>query len=396
MSLLSVLALLLSFACLGMVYSRLRVIELVALVLLLLIHVGASFSYYGIAQTNVADSYAYYNDLFHAVNKPFGLSTIFVAKLVHFLKVNFGATYLDCFMLFQALGFAGLIILARTFFEIEENIRLPYHRSYLGLLFIPSAIYWTGAIGKDAPVFFAISLLVWAMLKLKTRFIQFCFALLVLVLFRAHIALMAVTAFAAAALMERRVSIGHKFGLLAIAVAGFLLLIGPVRQSIDLDVTSMGSVTTFLNEKNSIYTNVGGTTSIGSASYPVKLFSLLFRPFFFDAPGFGGVVASFENVGVVLAFGFMIVRWRDLAHLLRRVFFVRFVVAFEVVLLFSLSLVYYNVGLGLRERIMAFPMFVCTLVALWVMRRKQIIVATAPAHDELMAIQRPDTPLAQR
>jgi hypothetical protein len=396
MSFLSILALLVCFASLGIVYSRLRVIELVSLILLLLLHVGASFAYYQVAQTNVADAYAYYNDLFHVANHPFGLSTTFVVQLCHALKTYFGATYLDCYFIFQTAGFVGLVLLARTFFEIEDNIRVREHRNYFGILFVPSVIYWTCAIGKDAPVFFAISLLVWGILRLRARFVQCALALAIMVLFRAHIALIAITAFAGAALLERQVRLTQKLGLLAIAVGGFALLVGPVQQSISLDVTSMGSITTFLDEKNSIYANVGGTTSIGAASYPLRVISLLFRPFFFDAPGAGGIVASIENVGLIVAFGYLLFHRREFAHLLRRVFFVRFIVLFAFVLLFSLTLVYYNVGLGLRERIMAFPMLACTLVAVWSFRRKSIAAASALPPGELMPHQTHDTRLAQR
>jgi hypothetical protein len=84
-----------------------------------------------------------------------------------------------------------------------------------------------------------------------------------------------------------------------------------------------------------------------------------------------GVVASIENVGVALALLYLIAHARDLMMLIRRVLFIRFCLLFAIVILFSLTLVYYNVGLGLRQRVMAFPMIFSVLVAMWSLRRRQ-------------------------
>jgi hypothetical protein len=47
---------------------------------------------------------------------------------------------------------------------------------------------------------------------------------------------------------------------------------------------------------------------------------------------------------------------------------------------------YYNVGLGLRERVMVYPMVFCTLVAVWSFVRKQKL-ASVSAHQPMMQPQ---------
>ena len=83
-----------------------------------------------------------------------------------------------------------------------------------------------------------------------------------------------------------------------------------------------------------------------------------------------GIIASFENVAFIIAVLYIIANWRDAVYLTRRVPFVRFVLIFAFILLFALTLVYYNVGLGLRERVMAYPMIYAFLVSLVVGARK--------------------------
>lgn len=365
-----IVGVLISLAALGIAWSRMTTARLVLTVAMLIAHLVACVYYYLYSQTAASDSVTYYFDLLHYYYQPFSLGTVFVTKLVGFLKLTFGATYLDCFLIFQAIGFAGMTLLVRVFDEIEANVGVPDRRGYMALLFLPSVNFWTVAIGKDAPLFFAVSLCVWSILRFRKRFLYFCLSLGVMILFRAHIALMAATALAAAALFEPSISFGRKLGLLTVALLGVWATIGPVQQTLKVDVTSVSAVSTFVAENNNIYANVAGTTSIGKAPFLFKVISLLFRPFFFDAGGLMGLIASAENVGVVVAFIYVLMHWRDLAHLVRRVFFIRFALLFAFILLFSLSLLYYNVGLGLRQRVMAYPMMFSILVAMWSMRRR--------------------------
>lgn len=350
------------------------------IILLLLAHLSVAMYYYRYTNHASADAWGYYYDPSNQYLRPFSVGTVPVFKLVHFLKVELQASYLDCFLLFQSIGLAGLVFLARVFKEIEEKLQVPDRRGYLGLLFLPTLLFWTAAIGKDAPLFFSISVLVWSILNLRQRFAYFCVAVGIMVLFRAHIALLAMTALAAAAFFERTGSLGRRLGLMMIAVVGIWLVIGPAQRTINFDETSVSSIATYVDEQQSIYATAGGSTAVVHAPLLVRIVSLLFRPFFFDAHGMLGLIPSIENIGAIIAFVYVIGRWREMAHLARRVFFVRFMLIFATALLFSLALVYYNVGLGLRERVMAYPMILSSLVALWSFRRK--LAQAAPRSRE--------------
>ena len=371
MTAVGVFGLLLSLLAFGLGWSQRNATRLMVLGALLAAHVAASVYYYEYSLRAVADAWSYYFDPFNMSSHGFGLSTVLVFKIVYFMKTSMGASYLDCFLVFQAIGFAGIMLLVRTFDEIEVNMGAPLSRGYLGLLFLPSVNFWTAAIGKDAPLFFAVSLCVWAMLALRRRIVWFALALFVMVLFRAHIALMAAAALAGATFFGSTASLGRRLALLTVAVAGFWLALGPVKSTLNVDVTSAASLSEFLDNNNSVYANVGGTTSIGHAALPLRVISLLFRPFFFDASGVLGLIASVENIGVVFMFFFALFHWRELMMLSRRVLFIRFCLLFAIVILFLLTLVYYNVGLGLRQRVMTYPMVFSVLVAMWSLRKRQ-------------------------
>lgn len=385
MSIVTVISVLMCIAGLRFVWPRLTIDRLLICMILLIVHFVASYYYYRYSLTNIADSFAYYFYASLWKDQTIGLSTVLVANVVQFLKKTFGASYLECFLFFQSFGFIGLMIMARVFTEIEERVGVQAPRGYLALLFLPSVNFWTAAIGKDALLFFAISLCVWSMLRLRKRFLYFCVALTVMMLFRAHIALMAATAFAAAAFFEPSISVGRKAGLLTIALIGGWFALGAVQSTLGLDATSVSAIGGFLDKQNAVYATVAGTTSLGNSPFLVRVFSLLFRPFFFDATGIMGAIASVENLGVAIVTVQMLAHWRDLAHLMRRVMFVRFAAIFAFLILLSLTLIYYNVGLGLRQRVMAYPMIYSMLVALWSMRLKRVAAPAPDRQNRLLA-----------
>jgi len=389
----SIAAFVISFAAIGIAASRLTITRLMLSFLLLLVHLATSIYYYTYSLSNPADSTAYYYDPYYWGSQPWQLSTKLVTQLCYVLKVYFNASLLDCFLLFQTFGFVGLMILTRVFDEIEANVGVPERRGYWILFFLPSVNFWTSAIGKDAPVFFAVCLCIWSMLNLRKRILFFCISLAVMVLFRAHVALMAAVAVAGASFLGNSVSFSRKAGFMVVALLGIWLTSGAVESSFGVDPTDPSSVTAYLDKQNAIFAMDSGNTSFGNASYPLRVVSLLFRPLFFDAHGVLGIIASFENAAFVIAVLYLISNWRDAMQLTRRVEFVRFVAIFGFILLFALTLVYYNVGLGLRERTMAYPMVFAFLVSFWSARRKQKLMS-APA-PRLMVNAKGHRPLAE-
>jgi hypothetical protein len=379
-TLVGLVGILISIAAIQINFRNMNIGRLVLLLLLLATHVSCSVYYYRWSLLVPADAYAYYFDPANFGLQRWGLSTTLVTQLCYILKTRFGGTYLDCFLVFQAFGFGGIMLLVRTFDEIAANVVVPESRASWLLLFLPSANFWTSGIGKDAPLFFAISLCVWSAMRMRSRLPYLCIALCVMALFRAHVALMAAMALAGTAFFGSSATLGRKLGFLVLGLAGIWVATGAVESTFGLNATSIASVFDFLDEKYNSFVTIAGATSVGDAPYPVRVLSLLFRPFFVDAQGAMGFIASLENVGVAFLVLYFLVRAREVVYLSRRVPFVRFVLLFAFILLFLLSLIYYNVGMGLRERVMSYPMIFSALVAIWSYRRKRGADATPPPH----------------
>ncbi|HET9638043.1 MAG TPA: hypothetical protein VFP12_02440 [Allosphingosinicella sp.] len=356
--------------------------RLVMFVTLLLAHIGASAAYYLYAQEFGGDVALYYYDHLGVYGNNTGLSTVFIINFVQFLKEYFGGTFFDYFLLFQAMGFWGILFILRTFDDIHEELGQPnFSRVYL-LLFLPGLHFWTSAIGKDAPIFLGVAMCVWAAFRLPRRYLAFGAGLLIALLVRPHIALIALVALSMTVALARGTSLLTRGALLVIVLAGAVSVGGLVQDSFQgLNISNKDSVTEFIETKSSVSEESGGDVSIIGASFPVKLISLLFRPFFIDATGLLGYVASLENVVLLVVIVTLLWSFRTSLAVARAAMFARFAGLFFILLTFLLALVNYNVGLGLRQKMMMMPALLVFLAALLAVRavRRQAVYGPDPA-----------------
>jgi hypothetical protein len=342
--------------------------HLLLLSALLICHLTASTIYYYYTLDYTADAPMYFYDRSKLGQGTFAFGTVFVIRFTQFLEGTIGGTYFDYFYIFQAFGFWGIVLIMRTFEEIHERVGVQAAPATVGLLFFPGLHFWSSALGKDAPMLLATSLATWAALQLRTRIPQFLIALGIMILIRPHVALIAVMSLAIAAAIHRTTKGGSKIVLVLITLVGAIFISGTVESTLHVDLSSADSITTWLQSKQDAPMTTAGVTSV-SGSFPIRLFSLLFRPMFIDAHGIFGLIASAENVIAVLMIVFLIRNRRDAVFLTRSVFFVSFSFVFWWFLAILLAVVYYNVGLGLRERTMFIPPFFGFFVAQWAYHR---------------------------
>lgn len=355
----------------------------IALVFLLaVVQVAVAIFFYQWAQTNTNDAANYYYDPYDFYVRGFGLSTQFVIWLVQSIKLTFGGSYLDFFLLFQATGTWGLVFLMKTFEELFAEARQDLPWQAVAVLFLPGLHFWTAYIGKDGPLFLAAAMTVWAALNIGSRWVTFAIAITIMILFRPHIALLAMAAVAIAIVIDNRTAFTVRVALSLFALVGLAVTMATVRSTFAIDVTSADSVSDFLASRDQAMQGDAGGTSEVSGSFLYRMFSLLFRPLFFDASGALGLVASLENLMLLLIAGRLVASFRTVAALFRQLLVFRYAALFALMLTILLSMFYYNVGLGLRQKMMMMPA-ILTMFAFVVAssryRRRQLVPKAQPA-----------------
>jgi len=350
--------------------TRLRI---AAFVLLYIMHVLAAVAYYQLVQNSAADTYLYYYDPYGIYEEEgFGTNTIFLVYLVQLPKSFFGGTYLDYFLLFQAIGFYGLAALMRIFEEVWEEMGVEQPVYTYFLLFMPSIHYWTSAIGKDSLFFFGLCMTFWAAMNYKRRLVVFGAGLMLMLLIRPHIAIVAGAAFMVAVLIDKQTRALIKIPLFLAGAALTAYAALSLRNTFGIDITNVDVFSDVLAGREAIVTTEDAGRSVVTGSFFYLMFGLLFRPFFFDAPGLFGFAASVENVFVMGFIVILAINGRSLFTLFRRVPFIRYALVATVVITIVLTFGYYNVGLGIRQKAtMILPGLLVLLVTTLAYRRAQ-------------------------
>lgn len=333
--------------------------------LLLFAHLAATAVNFIYSQSHDADAKGYYFDAYGLSLGPNSLGTVFLVKLVQTMRQSVGGSYFEYFLLFQSFGLVGIIILSRIISSIQYETKLPYSRSSVLILFTPSLHFWTCAIGKDAPLFFASSLAAWSTMRLSSRWIWFAAALVIMVFLRPHIAFISAMALAIALLLDRKSNGAMRILFLLTAVACSISLLTTVGNTFKFDAADPNSVADFISSVQNQSDVLGGISTNVYGGIFIKLFSLLFRPFFVDANGVFGIITSAENAIFLFGFCCLVLNYRGIGYFFRIGVYSKYFCFFTIILTILLAMVYYNVGLGLRQRVMVYPTLLPLFVVGW-------------------------------
>ena len=96
--------------------------RLVVFVLLFVMHLLGTVAYYFFAEASGSDAHFYFYDSYRLYGYASGLGTPFILNFVQILKERLGGSFFDYFLLFQAMGFWGLVILTKVFNDIFEEL----------------------------------------------------------------------------------------------------------------------------------------------------------------------------------------------------------------------------------------------------------------------------------
>ena len=332
-----------------------------------LAHVAVAIAYWQYSLAEKADSWLYYSDFLGWAGRDWAPGTVFVIKVVQLLKDWFEGSYFEYFLFFQSFGMFGIALLIRIFDEIAQDLGARLATPALALLFLPGLHFWTSAIGKDAPLFLGIILTMWAAMRIQTRVPAFLLALLIITPIRPHISAIAGIALLGTLLFEARVRFAYKLLMGLMLLPAMALVFQAMQDSLDIASLNPDGITEFLASNRELGLRQGA----GPLELPffLRILTLLFRPFFFDATGLLGWVASLENLILVLLFVVLARHMATVIRLAASVAYVRYCLLFSFVLILLLAAVSFNVGLGLRQKWMAMPAILLLFMTLITYRR---------------------------
>lgn len=332
-------------------------IDIFIVTLIFLWHSLFALFYFLFTLNNPADAKSYYvRSIFN--DAEFYPGTKFIIYFSSFFSKNFDLSYLNVSLIFNFFGVLGLVFL---YLSLKEYLKgLSWYWSFL--LFIPSMSFWSAGLGKDAISFFSVCLFLYAITvnhkKIYTLLpISFFFMFMV----RPHIASMMIVSFIIYFILKSRVHILIKMLCLPIIFACVIFSFGFVQNYIGLDEASLDSVSNYVDERQGYNQGGGSSIDLKSMSYPMQIFTYVFRPLPFDAHSALALFTSIENTILLILFLYILFK-----NKFRLYSFIEGKHAWLLICAFlmcsMLAITTANLGIATRQKWMFMPILLYLLV----------------------------------
>lgn len=313
-------------------------------------------AYFLFSLNNSADSRGYFvrSLIFDADLR---LGTRAIDALTSIFTTGLGFSYGGAFLVYNIFGFIGMLAFASALQQIVSGRSKNASRVALIVILLPGLSFWSVAIGKDALTFMGASMAAWSALSIGRRYPALVLGALAIFVARPHMAGLLLAAAAISLLVASRMGIVKKSVLVMISfpIAAFAVVTGVQFVGLANDA-GLAEVESFIERRQELNLGGGSSVDISAMSLPLRLFTYLFRPLFFDGLGALGLVSSFENLFILLLvltaiFGKLRGRKSGLEG-----FAVAFFVMFVAIAWVLLANVTANLGIALRQKWMFMPM----------------------------------------
>lgn len=242
------------------------------------------------------DAIAYYSKSLGS-DIEFSFGTRGVVFFTSFLTQGLGFSFMGSLLVYNFLGFIGLLSFDAALRCVVVNKAKKIKLLATLIIFLPSVSFWSSGIGKDAVSFMAVGLALWAALNLNKRMLLMIIAVLLMLLVRPHMAGLMVMGLAASFIFQRSIPLIYRLflGVASLAVIAvlvpFALNYAGVGENVDAEQLEQ-----YIDKRQGYNTQGSGGVDLKSMSFPMQLFTYMFRPLPFEAHSIASLMASLDNM----------------------------------------------------------------------------------------------------
>lgn len=318
-----------------------------------------------------------------------------------------GSSKLGAFTVFSWLGFIGLLLSWRAFKRAVPTG--DSHRYALLVMFLPSLLYWSSALGKDAWALWGLGVCAYGTARCMTRkpasgMVILVAGLAAVVMVRPHVALTVGSGLVLAALLykpQRKSPLNPIIRVITMALLLVLMLVLVSQTEKFLGVETLNQETV----NSQLAAAEGRTIEAGSAFTPVPVntpldlpyatITVLFRPFPWEARNGQTMATAAEGMFLIVL---TIRGWRRLRSIprsLRSEPYVAYSLGIMLTFVFAFSS-FSNFGILARQRGQVMPFFL-VLICLEQHKRKDPArpSGTTPGDMQMLATT-PENPFRVR
>ena len=325
-------------------------------------HTTFTFVYYWFTINVGADASVYYAKALRG-NVVFEPGTNFIVYLVSILTNYLHLNMMGCFLVFNLIGSLGLIILDSIINPLVRNQQKSLRVIATLVIFLPSISFWSSGIGKDGISFLGAVLALWSALELKKRMGSMSIAILMMFLVRPHIAGIMIIALAVSLFFDKKVNIIMKLVLafVTIGISAFLIPYALNYAGVNAG-NSPDDIASYIESREDVYKNTDSGITLSELSFPMKLFTYMFRPLIFEARSITQIFSALDNLILLylsIFGGYKIIKTKNLTSLENR----KFMWAYAIIAWVILALTSGNLGIAVRQKIMVLPFFLYIFIS---------------------------------
>ena len=358
-----------SFAIIDALKRKYRFVDAPFLKNLFVYHTFLAIAYFLYVMFNPSDSKAYYTKVLSDFRGDtwmsfYGTSTTFIEFLAYPLIRYLGFSYESMMVLFSFLGFLGFVYMYLLF---KEHVQFSHQFMGMDLVkfifLLPNLHFWSSSLGKGSVIFLGIGLFFFGIRKVNSRILATVLGGVIIYHVRPHIMLVLLVSSALGFIFSSKgVSMAMRFVFLLGSCIAFFFIYRDVLSLVNINEDEFISQGLDLTHRASELSKATSGVDITNYSLPVQVFTFLFRPLFFDAPGALGLVVSVENV-IYLILAAKILNLRGLRFLIRGDFMVKSAFLSFISVSIALAQISGNLGLAMRQKsqVMILFLFVITV-----------------------------------
>jgi len=340
-------------------------------------HLFLSLVYYIYAVFNPSDSQFYYEKVINNFRGPewmdfYGTSTTFIEWTGYPFVKWLGFSYEAMMALFALFGFLGFIYFFKFFRERIAFKNTLFGFDLLHLFFLlPNLHFWSGSFGKGSFIFLGIGLLFYGLNNIKKRYWVLLVGALITYHIRPHI-LLVILASSLIGFTFSTKGLGYsvKFMMIAVATIALGFIYQDVLKMVGLETDTLFTEGLNMDHRASELAKATSGLDITTMSLPEQVFTFLFRPVFFDAPGMLGIIVSFENVfllGITLAFVFK----GGIAYIIKGDFAVKTAFFSFITVSIALAQISGNLGIAIRQKSQVMILFLFVIIQMYDDKKKE-------------------------
>lgn len=318
-----------------------------------------------------------------------GFGTYFMFVLNYFPSKVMELSFFTGSMIYAFIGFLGFIYFYLLFKrQIKFNSRLFGISLFPAIFFLPNLHFWTAGVGKDAILFFCIAMFFYGIQDVRKNLLKLMLSLLLAYFLRPHIAAFLIMAYAMGVLLDGNMKVYIKGFFLALIVVAFVLFFDSIMGYLRIESLDFDTLSSYSDEKISKLSrgHTGSSVDISQYPFPLKVFTFLYRPFFFDINGVLAILASLENLILLILTIQFFRSYNPVRLFINSSNLHKSILIFFLLGTISFSMILGNLGIMLRQKNMFIPclLFLC----LWGMSKavekemRTVSSETSPLTDQ--------------